>query len=73
MYSFHHEYTTKLMDLTTTALTVYIGWAEVGTLTSTLGWTIQRIIFDANGNPLSSRWTEKGGGIWDNRVSATYL
>ena len=51
---------------------LYIGSAEPGLATSSLGWSITRFELDNKKNPIDSKTTEPGAGIWDDRVTESY-
>lgn len=50
----------------------YIGTAPQGMATSAAGWTIERITFDADGNPTAKNATKTLVAVWDNRATETY-
>ena len=49
----------------------YIGIAERGLATSSVGWTIKRFEF-FDGEPQAKTSTDEKSAIWDNRVSELY-
>ena len=49
----------------------YIGVAERGLATSSVGWTIKRFEF-LDGTLQAKKITDSKAAIWDNRVSETY-
>jgi len=53
---------------------IYIGEADVGSLTSAPAWRIKRISFNASGFPLSKDYAALGAAtqIWDNRGALSY-
>lgn len=57
------------------ATTHYLGWAEVGSLTSNPVWKILRIQYDASGNPTTKMFADgdvEFDNIWDNRAGLSY-
>lgn len=64
---------TKLFDQAS-ATVLYIGEARIGAATSASAWQIKKIEFSAGGDPLSTKWANKGlhTAIWDNRASLDY-
>lgn len=60
-----------IVDTTTSATYIYIGTAEIGSLTSAAVWLVQRV--DTTNGALIE--VANGGArdqIWDNRVSLSY-
>lgn len=65
---------TILMDPASATIT-YSGKAPSGTLTSTAGWQISRLTFDASKNLIEQKWAGGNGNftnIWDNRAALVY-
>jgi hypothetical protein len=54
--------------------TLYIGESDPGTAESAAGWRIQRITFDAEGNPTQILYANAGASTasWTARASETY-
>lgn len=52
---------------------IYIGNAEPGALTSEAKWTIKRMSLDADGNITAINNTKRYSGVWNDRVTETYL
>ena len=54
---------------------IYFGRAAKGTSEATAGWTIAKLIYDANQNLINIQWA--GGNnrfvhVWDDRTSLVY-
>lgn len=67
-----------LIDYNAGTLPVYVGSALSGTATSDAGWSINKITYDGNSNPLTVKIAGGSTGgtnfsqIWDNRATLTY-
>lgn len=60
-------------DETTTANTIYVGAAAMGTATSAAAWQITRIV--TSGGNIVQTWADgdsAADNIWDNRASLSY-
>lgn len=51
---------------------LYIGKAEPGLATSSVGWSITRFELDNKKNPIDSKTTEPNSGVWDDRAIEIY-
>lgn len=61
----------KQFDFTTSF--IFIGTAKLNTLTSTVGWTIQRFSLDSSGDVTEKRITFQDTAIWDNKASELFF
>lgn len=66
---------TRQIDYDASNNPIYLGKANIGTLTSEAKWQIKKITYDANNNPTKIEWAggnESFTKIWDNRTSLSY-
>lgn len=60
------------VDTTSTADTIYVGWAMPGTLTSAASWRIKKVNTSSGAVTTWASGTIEFNKIWDNRTSLTY-
>lgn len=54
---------------------VYIGKATTGTATTAASWSIKKITYDANNNPITIKFangTDSFDKVWDDRATYSY-
>lgn len=56
-------------DITTPV--IYVGYAPIGSEPDDIVWNIKRILFDANGNPTITQWSDNSVR-WDDRTIIPY-
>lgn len=65
----------KLYDFDTAGTYIYTGEAQPGTASTGATWRINKVTFDASGNPTAKLWangTSNFDKTWTNRTSYTY-
>jgi YD repeat-containing protein len=65
----------RRMDYDVSDNLIFIGRADIASVTSAAVWQIQKLSYDVSGNPLSIIWAdgnEEFDNIWDNRNSLSY-
>lgn len=63
------------MQVDDTGTTLYQGWAEPGTATSSAGWRIRKVVSSGTPTDTSITWADGDrnfNNIWDNRAALSY-
>jgi len=65
----------RRMDFDISGNLIFVGRADIASITSAAVWQIVKIAYDVSGNPLSITWADgddEFDNIWDNRTGLSY-